>query len=211
MPHPPTRLATCVHEAGHAVVQLARGSHPWIDSIAVDGLGEGMLGLVDTISIWQPSYLALAVGRDLHEAWAAAAWRDVINYLAGPVAELRWRRYSRVAVAIVADEMAERCFGRAHADFSDFGRVRRRLKCAIPGDDRANFVQAWLQTEEEVARWWREIVALARVLSTVGRIEDVELYELWTTLREENEARAGRRRHSRVSTSTRHGSVILSA
>ena len=38
MHRPPTRLAICVHEAGHAIVQLAHGSHPWINSIAVDGL-----------------------------------------------------------------------------------------------------------------------------------------------------------------------------
>ena len=29
MPSHLTRLAICVHEAGHAIVHLAHGSHPW--------------------------------------------------------------------------------------------------------------------------------------------------------------------------------------
>lgn len=143
MPQLSTRLAICVHEAGHAIVQLAHGSYPWIDAIAIDGLPAGILGLVDTPSIWQPSNLGLAAGRDVHEAWSAGAWRDVVNYLASPIAELRWRRYSRTANWLGAEQAARRCLTETQESFSDFGRVRFRLESAVPSDDHDNFVRAW--------------------------------------------------------------------
>lgn len=183
MPQRNTRLATCVHEAGHAVVQLSHGSHPWIDYIAVDGLPDDMLGRVETESGWQPWVLGLAADREVHEAWSAAAWRDVVVYLAGPIAELRWRRYSRAAIWLGAYEMAQRCLCEEQEDSSDFGRVRRRLERAVPGENHANFVKAWLEAEEKVARWWYQIATLARALSERGRIDDEELYPLWRRLR----------------------------
>lgn len=183
---PPTRLTVCFHEAGHAIVQLAHGSHPWIDSIAVEGLPDGLLGLVDTPSIWQPSCLERAVSRDIHEVWAKGAWRDVINYLAGPIAELRWRRHGRFAIRFAAKDMARQCLTEPQGSFSDFGRVRHRLECAIPGDDHANFVKAWLETEEEVHRWWAPITKLARLLADRGRIADDELYPFWNDLRDQS-------------------------
>ncbi|WP_137897217.1 hypothetical protein [Sphingomonas sp. 2SG] len=185
----PTRLTTCFHEAGHAIVQLAHGSHPWIDSIAVEGLPDGILGLVDTPSIWQPSCLERAASRDIHEVWTRGAWRDVINYLAGPIAELRWRKHGLAAIWFAADEMARRCLTTSEESFTDFGRVRHRLEWAIPGDDHANFVKAWLETEEEVHRWWGPITKLARLLAERGRISDDELYPFWNGLRDHRSER----------------------
>lgn len=196
MPRRPTRLAICVHEAGHAIVQLAHGVDPWIDFIAVDDLPDGMLGRIETISIWQPWVLELPADREVHEAWSVAAWRDVVTYLAGPIAELRWRKCSRAALRLGADEMAQQCLHEDQEDVSDFGRVRRRLECAVPGADRANFMNAWLEAEEAVARWWQQITALGRMLEARGRIDDVELYAFWNRMRE-NAARprsAGRGR-----------------
>lgn len=191
MPRLPTRLAICVHEAGHAIVQLAHGSHPWIDYIAIDGLSGDNLGRVETISSWQPSNLELAADREVHESWSGAAWRDVVIYLAGLIAELRWRRYCRAALWLGADEMAERCLGQPHEDHTDFGRVRRRLERAIPGDNRGNFIKGWLEAEEEVARWWPEITALGRLLAERGRIVDEELYPLWRGMRDAKKLRGG--------------------
>lgn len=191
MHRPPTRLAICVHEAGHAIVQLAHGSHPWINSIAVDGLPGGLLGLVDTASIWQPSCLGLAADREVHEAWSAGACRDVVNYLAGPIAELRWRRYDRATIWLVAGQMAQPCLKEPQEEFSDFGRVRRRLECAIPGDDHANYKKAWMEAEEEVAFWWPQITELGRMLAEQDRIGDEDLYATWRRMRDRKSERRG--------------------
>lgn len=190
MPRNPTRLAVCMHEAGHAIVQLADHPSPWIDWISVEGLSDGNLGRVETESLWQPWYMTVRASPDIQEQWAALAWRDVIFYLAGPVAELRWRRHTRADFLFGADQMAERCLGDDVPDpDSDFGRVRRRLTDAVAGDDRSNFIKAWLETEERVAHWWREIVALGRQLNVQGRIDNEELRRLWKAMKDARYAR----------------------
>lgn len=189
MPLHPTRLAICVHEAGHAIVRLAHGSHPWIRSIAVDDLPNGLLGLVDTNAAWQPSVLELSADREVHEAWSAAAWHDIIMHLAGPIAELRWRQRSRDYVQLCAITMAHHCLTEPQEDDTDFGRVRRRLECAVPGDNQANFFKAWEEAEEKVAYWWPEIIELGRMLADRGRIVDADLYAIWRRLRDDKAGR----------------------
>ena len=178
------RLSTCVHEAGHAVVQLAGGPAPRIDFIAVDGLDGDILGLVQTKAIWQPSYMEdVRASDEIRAQWRTLAWRDCVNFLAGPIAELRHRRYSRSAIQLNWEGMAERCLGEpVPKEGTDFGQVRRRLLSAIGGDPRNAFLDAWLEAEGAVALRWREINALARLLYERGRIDDEELLEIWSEL-----------------------------
>ena len=201
---PPSRLAVSMHEAGHAVVQLANGPAPRINSIAVGGLEGDLLGLVETRSMWQPYMARAAVTSDIREQWRILAWRDVINSLAGPIAELRWRRYSRLEILLGADQMAERCVGDVPPEeHTDFGHVRSRLLSTTDGDQRANFVRAWCKAEVQVAGWWREILQIGRQLDASGRIGDEELLHLWKAMkaaREGRRAARGGRRGARAST-----------
>lgn len=183
MPRKPTRLAICMHEAGHAIIRLANPPSPWIESISVDETSEHTLGIVVTTSMWQ-HYMQGNADAELERQWRALAWKDIIFYLAGPIAELRWRRYSRPALWLGAREMADKCLvPNDIEERSDFGRVKRRLQSAVPGDDRDNFVKAWLEAEVEVAKWWWEINSLARDLANCGHIQDDDLLAMWKRMK----------------------------
>lgn len=176
----PTLLATSMHEAGHAIVQLATGPAPWIDRIEVGRPGPDLLGVVRTRTMWQPFMREVPAPADVREQWRRLAARDVVIHLAGPVAELRWGRHSRLAIQIVAGRMADSCLQDNHLDLDvDAARVRDRLGWLMPGEERAGFVRAWMATEDVVGAWWREIVRLGRELADRAGIEDVELLALW--------------------------------
>ena len=185
----PTLLAVCMHEAGHAIAQLATGPAPWIDYIEVDRPDDRQLGIVHTEALWQPSYMrdAGAPGEIIGQ-WRRLAARDIVIFLAGPIAELRWRRHTRTQLQIGAVEMSWNCFGLEEpGPRTDFGMVRSRLAWLMPGGEQDGFERAWIAAEEVVAGWWREIVRLGRELHARGRIEDEDLLPLWKAMR------AGRR------------------
>jgi len=175
-----SQLAVAVHEAGHAVAQLSNPPHPQIRSVSIVGLDPALLGLVDTDAMWQPYMATLEVEQSTGEAWRALAWKDTIFYLAGPIAELRWRRHSRIAIAFGAKQFAEECFGTPAPEGStDFGRVRARLNWAYPGEQREAFSKAWFEAEAVVARHWRAVVRLGRIIAERGRINGDELSVEW--------------------------------
>lgn len=172
------------HEAGHAVAQLAHPPAPWINFVAIDGLPAGMLGVVDTPAMWQPYMATVNAPPDVLDSWRSFAWRDALFYLAGPIAELRWRRHSRAAIWFAAGEFADRCFGTVAPDpASDLGRVRARLLWAGAGDERGAFIRAWLEAETIVATHWKPIRMVGRLLYQQGRLSDVELLDAWTATR----------------------------
>lgn len=110
-----TTLATAIHEAGHAVVQLALPPAPWIDSIELFEPGGDLLGIVNTMSNWQPFFASSAMSEDTREYVRVLAWKDTLFYLAGPISEARWRRFSRAGIALSAHHFAEVCLGEVHS------------------------------------------------------------------------------------------------
>lgn len=185
----PTLLSICRHEAGHAIVQLATGPASWINYTEIDRPDEHKLGIVWTRAMWQPWMREAEACEDSvrHRQWFAA--QDVVNFLAGDVAELRWRRETRIAIQHIADEMTWRCVD-APDPPADFGMARSRLFWLIPGDEEAGFVRAWHATEGVVALWWREIIRLGRELALRGSIEDKQLIPIWNQMRDARGAAA---------------------
>jgi hypothetical protein len=121
-----SRLAIAVHEAGHAVAQLADSPSPWISSVSIDDLADGLLGYVDTAAMWQPYMATVAADDATIDMWRKLAWRDAMQYLAGPIAELRWRRYSRAGIWLAWPGFAAHCFGSpAPEPSSDMGGCAR--------------------------------------------------------------------------------------
>jgi len=176
----PTLLSIAIHEAGHAVAALADPPRPWIEGVSIIDQPEGWLGYFSCPALWQPYMAEVTAPAEAMEAWRILAWRDVIEYLAGPIAELRWKRYSRAAIWLGADEFAEHCFGeRAPEPGSDLGCVRARLEWARPDDERDAFCEAWIETEELVARHWRAIVEIGRLLEKQGRLDGETLKMVW--------------------------------
>lgn len=68
-----TPLAIAVHEVGHAVAQLPNPPTPWINSIAITGLSDGLLGLVDTPAMWQPYMATMEVPPDVADVYRQLA------------------------------------------------------------------------------------------------------------------------------------------
>ncbi|MEG3159368.1 hypothetical protein U1763_02525 [Sphingomonas sp. LB2R24] len=188
----PTRLAVAMHEAGHVAARMLTPGGPPIHSATLsDGDGD-MLGFVDTLAEWQPSRMETAESSPATEArWRTFAWNDILFYLCGPLAEMRWRRRSRAFLWLVASELAERCVaGEDVDDRSDLGRVRRRLRWLHPGEERDAFIRGWLEAEELVARNISAIDWMGRELCDSGELLEDEIADMWTALKRAGLAKA---------------------
>ena len=42
---------------------------------------------------------------------------------------------------------------------------------------------AWIETEQLVARWWQEIIWIGRTLDECASLDDEELLEMWCALK----------------------------
>lgn len=51
---------------------MANGPAPWIDSISVDETSAHTLGMIDTVSLWQPRYM----GGKAEMAWPASCMQQ---------------------------------------------------------------------------------------------------------------------------------------
>ena len=168
-----------MHEAGHAVALLADPPHPWIDFISIVGLRAGLLGLVQTEARWQPHMATYSASPETTNLWRQLAHKDVTHYMAGPVAELRWRRLSRLGILIAGRQQRDHCLGDVTLEpGSDLDRVRARLLWAYPDDPHQAFSRVWDETEEFVTKHWRAIVLLGRTLRERGRIGGEELLSI---------------------------------
>ena len=177
------RLAVAVHEAGHAVVQMANPPAPYIDWIALDGLTENELGRVGTSARWQPYMAEVRAPMDIAEQWRGLAWWDTIVHLAGPIAEMRWGRNSRLAIQMQADRLAKLCVGIDVPEGDiDAMRVRARLMWAYPDAEVERFCSAWLEAEKQVAANWKAIVVIGRLLAKRGWMSGEELTAEWKRL-----------------------------
>lgn len=189
----PTRAEICAHEAGHAIVQLASGPGPWIKFVEVNHPDEERLGVVWTEAMWQPWMREEVTTPDLSEQRRDMAARDVVNYLAGNIAEFRFRGRSRTEIQFGSFEMADACLAEPAGSRTDYGMSRNRLEWIAPGAERNAFMHAWLAAETIAASWWKEILKLAHELELHGRIEDAQPYAMWNGMREARGERAIRR------------------
>lgn len=178
-----TTLATAMHEAGHAVAQLALPPAPNIRSISIVDQREGQLGLVDTDLRWQKYMTYSPASAERIEELRGLAWQDIIVCLAGPLAEFRWRRHSRWAIKLSSDSLAKQCLELPLPNsYCDEAMIRSRLCWAYPGDERAHFISAWWETEELVATHWRAIIYIGRTLNQRGMMTGDELEMEWSRL-----------------------------
>jgi hypothetical protein len=177
----PTLLAIAVHEAGHAAMRLEDPEGSPVRAMTLLEPGEDMLGWTGVTARWQPARLYGAESQcGASERWRTDADKDVILYLAGPIAELRWRRTRRCGIWFGAREMADRCIAdEAPASGTDPDRVRRRLTWGHPGRESEAFIDAWLQAEAEVARLYGSIVVLGRRLHARGHLNEDEIAACW--------------------------------
>jgi hypothetical protein len=122
--------------------------------------------------------------REIVEHRRRAAASDVVNYVAGNVAEFRFRGRSRVEIKFACVQMADACLAEPPGARTDYGLARNRLEWITPGAERNAFMHAWLAGEGIMASWWSGILLLAGELERRGRLVDEELYPLWNGMRD---------------------------
>lgn len=181
----PSRLAIAMHEAGHAVIRMNTPMSPYTDEVWLLKDGETALGCVVGDARWQPGK-ANSLRHLEGEAYVSyaqflrrSAWEDILEALAGPIAELRWRKWPRMSIAIMAQDYAEDCFAApALMAGTDYDQARRRLEWLYPENPGDAFRRAWIETEEAVAASWKTIQRVGRALDRSGVLSHEELDEL---------------------------------
>lgn len=177
-----TRLTAAIHEAGHLAAMLSDPAGSHIESVMVASSGH-LLGYVDCVSLWQPFMSRLDPLDPVNAPFVDAARRDIIQYLAGPIAELRWKRHSRWDIIFAADQFAARCLDRSdHAPGSDFDRVKARIEWAYATDQRRIFGLLWCEAEDLVARQWMKIKHVGRMLDAACEMSGDEVLAAWDSL-----------------------------
>ncbi|MFK4870753.1 hypothetical protein [Novosphingobium sp. ZW T3_23] len=179
MKRPPLYVA--VHEAGHAISMLS--SHPprWEDHVSLTQLPHDALGFTKGNARFNSGMAEQLVAAGLRENLIAAAKADVIDLLAGPVAEARFRRECGATRLINAHQYAKIL---AQADCAlpqdhDLAKVHLRLHWCDPTIVREAFIDGWKGAEAVIKRHWRHVVAVGRWLHRDGHIEDAELFPWW--------------------------------
>lgn len=189
-----TALATAIHEAGHAVAELAMPPSQSIEAIWLRRDLGGWSGMVDVKARLQPAMADLPISNPDHaklyrDAQEARARQDIIQHAAGLVAEWRWRLRSRVGAQFVGLDFARVCSEQEHASGSDLDRVKVRLLWLGVPDIRAAFVEAWMEAEALLAREWRAVIGIGRALTERHRLDDEAVLALWAQHRSDPEPR----------------------
>jgi hypothetical protein len=179
MTRPPLYVA--VHEAGHAISMLSSQLPRWVDHVSLTQLPNDALGFTKGNARFNFGMAEQLVAAGLRENLIAAAKADVIDLLAGPVAEARFRRECGATRLINANQYAEIL---AQADCAlhedhDLAKVHLRLHWCNPTTVREAFIDGWSGAETVVKVHWRHIVELGRWLHRERHIEDVKLLPWW--------------------------------
>lgn len=120
--------------------------------------------------------LAPVRSREAIERWQALASMDVVIFLVGPIAQLKWWKCSRAEIGLFGDDMADECLSApALLPASDLGQVRTRLAWASPGEERERFKPDWAEADALVARNRAAIRSIGRELAAKGRLSHEEL------------------------------------
>lgn len=175
-------LYVAIHEAGHAVAMMFADQPRLVDHISIRDTPDDAIGFVGGKARFQ-----LGTVDELHRAGALTeehrallardAWQDVIEFLAGPLAELRFRKWCAAGRAIqmqpCIEAAGERVIGIGNDDFE---KVFVRLDW-IGGDLRANIGKAREATETVLRTHWNKIEKLGRWLHRDLHIEGEALHE----------------------------------
>jgi hypothetical protein len=103
-----------------------------------------------------------------------------VIFLAGPIAEIKWRKCSRTAIGLIGRDMVDLCLNDpAPEPETDLGQVRTRLAWGSPGEEREKFARAWAEADDLVAENCGAIQAIGRELAAKGRLSHEELEHSW--------------------------------
>ncbi len=128
---------------------LASQPIKWVDSISLTDVPHGALGFTKGNARFQIALADKLAALGHRDHLVSAALEDVVELLAGPIAELRFRGQSENARLLNAHRWAkmsdEAGFGLAEGD--DFGKVALRLQWVDPLNVAEAFVERWNASE----------------------------------------------------------------
>lgn len=192
--HRPSKLALAMHEAGHAVVMLARHPRLYFDEVWLDRSADWALGCV----VGQPRFKSIFFdvpppNEAIRALWIEAARLDTVDFLAGPIAELRWRRQGRWGIRFLGPAYRDHCLsiepdevegghkygsgGGNPRHGTDLWNVQRLLMWAYPEQPASAFDSAWLEAEEMVGANWAAIQRVGRLLCERERLDVEEVLQ----------------------------------
>lgn len=162
-----TRRTTAVHEAGHAVVHMARGRS--IASASIDKRGGRWQGLVCPMP---------AERND-----PAALYNTLLAVLGGPVAELRERTGSDPAVLEAAQAHARLCYSDVASGAMEAGMdlavARRGLAILGMPSDLETFAAVWTASAAIVCGHWLSIQRLADWIERDAELDGAAIKAWW--------------------------------
>ena len=185
---PPLHVA--VHEAGHAVAIMFSDDPRWIDFVTLRETPEGSIGYVQSEARFKRYVVDIVTAsatppeqEDLFaqqmDYYRRAARLDVIDTMAGGVAEMRFRKYSAATRFLCMSNAIEQAAFQAHTGGAkdDFLMIYERLHWLDPNAIYDNFAEAWDETEALVKAHWAKIEELGRWLHRDMHIDDDALIE----------------------------------
>lgn len=176
-------LYVAMHEAGHTVAMLANTPSPHIRYVSV-GSGERRLeGLTAANPRFQPTLYegAVEMNDEVRIRLRRHAWLDIVDALAGPIAEYRFKGSSKVGRSIdgymIAKAIADPRVALEHGNDQDL--ARRRLLWLEPKRIEELCAKAWAQAEDLIGAHWSQVDELGRWLNAATRIEGDEIRQWW--------------------------------
>lgn len=184
-------LYVAIHEAGHAVIMMFLGPPRWIDYLSLSDTPADCIGFVKSNSRFDRQLAdaikgssQFAEGEDVAvsvvEYQNQAAWMDVIDLMAGNIAELRFRGMNPISRGIAIGQAVDAASARAHGteQRDDFVQIYQRLEWLDKEAIASNAVKALEQTESLVKTHWSKIRELGRWLHETMHI-DAEALNHW--------------------------------
>jgi hypothetical protein len=178
-------LYVAIHEAGHAVIMMFLGLPRRIKYVSLTDTPPGTVGFVKASARFDRQ-LADAVrateqfsrGDDAAVSVVAfqkrAAWWEVVDLIAGNVAELRSRQINSLTRAMVISQTNEAAGQRRDgSEFpDDFVQIYERLEWLDKDAIGSNALKALEETEALVTAHWSKIRELGRLLHKTMHIDE---------------------------------------
>ena len=194
-------LWLAVHECAHAVAGLVLDKlpphpGPFLRSVSVKPEGDA-LGLCNrprrVVTEFIPRVASKQYPQKLLSRSVTMAQYDIVEYLAGPMAEVH-QRNGMFAPLFVKDDWIKLFTAAAEDDSpgTDFAHIQEVLRWLAPPDPTATMHHIWKMTHALVIAEWTGIIAMAKLLRDRVEMDGVEFEKQWIALRasDENRARA---------------------
>lgn len=155
---------------------------PPIRHIAIFDDEDGIGGEIGFELRWQPDLAALydkLMDGTCQARVIAAAQEDVVDLLAGEVAQLRYRSQVWSKVNVRGHELAQSCPFHTYPCDEDLGQARPRLEFLLRHGILPSLMPLWERAAGIIELYWTRLIALAHMLIAHGRLNAGQVQDWW--------------------------------